>query len=102
MFNAEAVRARIEEVAKSEAELAAAVAWDVAFHMTDWLEDLAAYVAFCRNPTQPTSAQVNKLLIDFLVHVPNHLAAASKLFAEMPVTDVFGVGAVEHNEKGAG
>ncbi len=102
MFNAEAVRARIEEVASSEAELSVAVARDVAFHMTDWLDDLAAYVAFCRDPTQPSSAQVNELLLDFLAHVPNHIAAASKLFADLPVTDVFGVESIDHAGKRAG
>lgn len=32
--------------------------------------------------------------MQFLIHVPNHLAAASKLMLDIPVTDVLGVGAV--------
>lgn len=102
MFDAEAIRSRIEEVARTEAELSTTEASDVAFHMTDWLADLAAFVSFCEEPSRLSSAQVNELLIQFLVHVPNHLAAASKLFVDMPVTDVFGVGAIEPAGRGAG
>jgi hypothetical protein len=89
----ELIRARIREVALREAELSDAVADEVAFHMTDWLDDLAAYSRFCADPNAMSDAEVNQLLIDFLVHVPNHLAAASKLYTDVPVTDIFGVGA---------
>jgi hypothetical protein len=102
MFDAEAIRSRIEDSARSEAELSAAEARDVAFHMTDWLGDLAAFVRFCEEPSRLSSAQINELLTDFLVHVPNHVAAASKLLVDMPVSDVFGVGAVEPAGRGAG
>jgi len=33
------------------------------------------------------------LLAAFLTHTPNHIAAALKLYLQIPVTDVFGVGA---------
>jgi hypothetical protein len=38
-------------------------------------------------------AEVGKLLTDFLVHVPNHVAAAGRLYTGIPVTDTFGVSA---------
>ncbi len=99
MFSAESIRARIEEVARSEAELPDEIASDVAFHMTDWLTELEAYVEFCRDPKRLSSEQINELLIQFLIHVPNHVAAASKLFVDIPVTDVFGVGATEESDE---
>jgi len=93
-FEPTKIAARIEQAARVEAELTAEQAQDVAFHMTDWLGDLSAYVEFCRSPGSYSPEQVNKLLIAFLVHVPNHLAAAAKLYADFPVTDIFNVGAV--------
>ena len=52
----------------------------------------AAYDAFCSAPERLSPVEINKLLIRFLAHVPNHIAAASKLLTGFPVTDVFGVG----------
>jgi GNAT superfamily N-acetyltransferase len=93
-FDADKVFARIEQAALLEAELGQSAAHDVAFHMTDWLNDLSAYVRFCRDPESFTAAQVDELLLALLFHAPNHLAAAAKLYADVPVSDVFKVGAV--------
>jgi hypothetical protein len=93
LLDVERVRSRIERVASEEAEVTAEIARDVAFHMTDWLDDLETFFQFCQEPEAQSSEEVNELLIQFLVHVPNHLAAAAKLYTEMPVTDIFGVGA---------
>lgn len=98
-FDPEAVRARIAKVARGELELPEAVAGDVAFHMTDWLDDLDAYSRFCADPSSMSDAEVEEMLTDFLVHVPNHLAAASKLYTGVPVTDIFQVGATSEDTK---
>lgn len=68
---------------------------DIAFHLTDWLADLQDWHRFCESPDSFSAEEINKLVIAFLLHVPNHLAAASKLMLDIPVTDVFDVGAVE-------
>ena len=94
MLNAAKVRERILEAAISEAGLSPAVATDVAFHMTDWLGDLSAFVALCRDPESHTLEKVNTVLLAFLLHAPNHVAAAAKLYADFPVTDIFHVGAI--------
>src|SRR5580765_7921108 len=91
--NPESIRERIYQVALREAELPESVANDVAFHMTDWLTDLDSYQRFCSAPSAFSDKDVSELLMQFLIHVPNHLAAASKLYTGTPVTDVFGVGA---------
>jgi hypothetical protein len=98
MFNTESVRSRIESVAISEAKLSPAIARDVAFHLTDWLGDLAKYVRLCEDPASHTDEQANAILLALLLHAPNHLAAAAKLYADFPVTDLFGVGAIEVRE----
>ena len=95
MFNKVKIYSRIESLSVTEVNLSTSVAKEVAFHMTDWLNDLAAYVEFCSNPDQYTDEEVADLLLSFLQHVPNHLAAASKLYTNFPVTDVFDVGSVE-------
>ena len=94
MFDAISIRDRVLQVAVTEAGLLSAVAQDAAFHLTDWLDDLQAFVEFCRKPNAATSDQVNAMLIAFLLHAPNHIAAAAKLYADSPVSDIFAVGAV--------
>jgi hypothetical protein len=96
-FDSRKVFASIEQTALLEAELGPEAARDVAFHMTDWLHDLSAYAEFCRDPDSYTHEQVNELLLALLIHVPNHLAAAAKLYADFPVSDIFNVGAVGPN-----
>ena len=98
-FDPVAIEARIREVALREAELPVSVADDVAFHMTDWLDDLAAFSRFCADPSSLSDAEVSELLTNFLVHVPNHVAAAGKLYTGVPVTDIFQIGATSEDTK---
>ena len=71
---------------------------DIAFHLTDWLPDLHAWHDYCESPESMTSSDTVEMLVQFLLHVPNHLAAASKLLIDVPVTDVFGVGATTEDD----
>ncbi len=98
-IDAAAVRERIYHLALRDSGLPENIARDLAFHMTDWLEDLESYVAFCENPQAPPDAAAGRLLLQFLIHVPNHLAAAAKLYANNPVTDIFEVGATSEDEE---
>lgn len=68
---------------------------DIAFHMTVWLDDLRDWHHFCESPQNFDADETVKLLVGFLVHAPNHMAAASKLLTGIPVMDIFQVGAVE-------
>ncbi|MCP5158075.1 MAG: hypothetical protein H6975_01465 [Gammaproteobacteria bacterium] len=72
---------------------------DAVFHMTDWLSDLEKWAKFCEKPNSLSPEKLQDLLIEFLVHVPNHLAAASKLVTGIPVTDVFKVGATAESKE---
>jgi len=67
---------------------------DAVFHMTDWLSDLNAWHSFCKSPESLSKDELQNLLMEFLVHVPAHVAAAGKLVTGLPVEDVFKVGAV--------
>jgi len=66
--------------------------------MTDWLDDLRSYYEFCEAPHGKSTEAAEEMLIAFLLHVPNHVAAASKLLLNIPVTDVFGVGATTESD----
>jgi hypothetical protein len=96
-FNSKIISERIKEVVIREHELPENVAYDVAFHMTDWLEDLERYLDFCEKPNETTDEEINHLLLKFLIHVPNHIAAAAKLLTGIPVIDVFDVGAISED-----
>jgi len=93
-LDAAAVRATIESTLKRR-RWPARRARDIAFHMTDWLDELSRFHAFCRAPDQGAPQEVEELLMAFLIHVPNHVAAAGKLMTDAPVTDLFEVGAVD-------
>jgi len=91
MLDAAAVRERIE--AALRAEHGEVTAREVAFHMTDWLADLDAFHGLCANPSSRSPADIERLLIGFLYHVPEHVAAAATLLLDYPIRDIFGVGA---------
>jgi hypothetical protein len=97
-FNIDAICQRIIEVGIRKANLPEAVAQQVAFHLTDGLGDLEEFYDFCSAPMRLSDEKVHRLLVAFHCHVPNHLAAAAKLYADLPVADVFDVGAVEGPE----
>ena len=67
------------------------IARDIAFHLTDWGRDAAFIVALHLFPERFTPAEIEQGVDCFLVHVPNHVAAAAVLSGH-PVEDIFEVG----------
>ena len=98
MLSPEKIRDRIAHVARTAADLTDEAARDVAFHLTDWLDDLEDLHHFFSDPDSLDDKQAQELLFQFLIHVPNHLAAASKLLTGTAVTDIFGVGATTDDD----
>ena len=70
---------------------------DIAFHMTDWASDAAFITAFLLYPERFNAEEIRDGVTNFLVHVPNHVAAAAKLHG-YPIQDVFEVGALENSD----
>jgi len=91
MEKRERVKTRIAE-AFTELELKPEVVEDIAFHMTDWTENLVDLVHLYESPAELSNDQIQDLVIRFLAHVPNHVAAARKLAGLGPIEDVFEVG----------
>jgi hypothetical protein len=69
---------------------------EIAFHLTDWNADAAFIVALHLFPERFTPAEIEAAVDLFIVHVPNHVAAAAKL-AGHPVEDIFEVGALDRS-----
>ena len=72
----------------------AEVAHDIAFHLTDCESDAAFIVAVTLSPERFTPDEIRSGVAAFIVHAPNHIAAAAK-HGGFPVTDVFGIGALD-------
>jgi hypothetical protein len=68
-------------------------AHDIAFHLSDWASDAAFIVAVQLFPERFTSVEIARGVNRFLIHVPNHVAAAAALSCH-PVEDIFEVGAL--------
>jgi hypothetical protein len=66
-------------------------AFDVAFHLSDWGEDAAFLVALHLYPERFTVEEIREGVLAFVIHAPNHIAAAAHL-SEWPISDVFKVG----------
>jgi hypothetical protein len=89
-----------ERIAKAlvDLEIPKEIAEDIAFHMTDWKEDLEQMVRLYENAASLSDDQIQDMLMQFLAHVPNHVAAAKKLIGLGPIEDVFSVGVFEEDE----
>ena len=96
MESRERVKTRIAE-AFTEFELKPEVVEDIAFHMTDWKENLEDLIRLYESPDQLSNDEIQDIIIRFLAHVPNHVAAAKKLAGVGPIEDVFKVGVFEED-----
>ncbi|MGH2548563.1 MAG: hypothetical protein ACRDHN_04190 [Thermomicrobiales bacterium] len=63
---------------------------DIAFHLTDWAADAAFLVALHLFPERFTAEEIADGIESFLIHAPNHVAAAAVL-SGWPPKDIFGV-----------
>ncbi len=61
---------------------------DIAFHLTDWASDAAFIVALQLFPERFSTEEIEDGVRDFLIHAPNHVAAAAAL-GGWPVNNIF-------------
>lgn len=71
---------RSEGIAENEAH-------QIVFHLTDWLEDLKPFIALLEAPQNYNDAEVNRILIRFLVHAPDHLKTAAEIILDAETED---------------
>jgi hypothetical protein len=92
MESRERVRIKIAEAFAEFENLSPEVVADIAFHMTDWKENLLDMVQLYEHAGELSNDQVQNMVIVFLAHVPNHVAAAKKLAGLGPIEDIFQAG----------
>jgi hypothetical protein len=92
---------RVKDLITAAAELCGitdTAAKEIAFHMTDWDDDLERMVRLYKDCENMTPDEALEILLRFLAHVPNHLAAAKKLVGYGPIEDIFKVGVLEEDQ----
>jgi hypothetical protein len=98
MNKTEFVKKRIAEALSSSLGLEMAEAAEVAFHLTDWKHNLDELVEVYEKADELSDEHIQKIVIKFLAHVPNHIAAAKKLLGLGPIEDVFNVGVLKEDD----
>ena len=75
------------------------IAREIAFHMTDWDHNVDDLVRLYERPESFSDDEILSTVIQFLAHVPNHVAAAKKLAGIGPIEDVFKVGVLVEDDE---
>ena len=91
----EQLRDRIAKIFTDSMEETPEVARDIAFHMTDWDHNLEDIVRLYEQQEKLSDDEIIDIIIQFLAHVPEHVAAAKKLAGVGPITDIFEVGLLQ-------
>ncbi len=73
------------------AEYSETDAQDIAFHLTDWSGDCAFLLALLLHPDRFSDVEIRSGIMNFLIHAPNHIAAAAKLYG-FGIQDVWSLG----------
>ncbi len=86
-----------EDIARAvqDSLISAEVAREIAFHMTDWRYNLEMLIKLYDENLSLSDEEINSIVLEFLAHVPNHVAAAMKLIGYGPIEDIFEVGVLE-------
>jgi len=72
---------------------------EISFHLSDWASDAAFIVAIQLFPERFTADEIADGVESFLIHAPNHVAAAAVLSGHA-TEDIFGVNPLPSNETG--
>ena len=69
---------RIRELFLQGEEYTEDQAHEIAFHLTDWIDDLVPFVNFLENPKTVDADRAMDIIVKFLAHAPDHLRAAAE------------------------
>ena len=95
----EQLRDRIARIFTHSMEEKPEVARDIAFHMTDWDHNLEDMMRLYEEQESLSDDEIIDIIIQFLAHVSEHVAAAKKLAGVGPITDIFEVGVLEESDE---
>ncbi len=88
-FDHKEINKQINAALKIETELSEDICWEIAFHMTDWLDDIEKLLEFFLAPNHFDSKTITSRLIGFLVHAPEHVGEAAKLLIGFGIEGIF-------------
>ena len=94
VFDSRRCAAKIESALVDSLGMERERAREIAFHFGDWLLEAGFLIALSSDPQAFSENEVAESVTSFLAHVPNHAAAAAKLFG-LPVQDLFDLGVLE-------
>lgn len=89
----------LSRVLNKRGRLSKRAALEAAFHLTDWKDDLAAFVRLLQTPAAFSDRDAIAVIESLLMHAPHHLNAAHRIVFDLPVTDCFELGAVRGTGK---
>jgi hypothetical protein len=69
---------RIHELFVQSGAYSEEQAREIAFHLTDWIDDLVPFADFLENPRAVDGDKAMDIIVKFLAHAPNHLHAAAE------------------------
>jgi hypothetical protein len=55
---------------------------EVAFHLTDWIEDLVPFVQFLEDPDKFDDERAMEIIFAFVAHAPYHLNLAAEIILD--------------------
>ncbi|HEX8288688.1 MAG TPA: hypothetical protein VF556_11855 [Pyrinomonadaceae bacterium] len=96
--NQKKIQQRIQKAFEAT-ETPSSVAYDISFHMTDWLSDIKDLLNIYSNIENLSDDEIQVFVYKFVAHVPNHLNAAMKLSGMGSVRDVFKVNLFEDDDE---
>jgi hypothetical protein len=89
-MNEKKIRSRIESaLGQADYGIASKKVKEIAFHMTDWTKELEKMVKFFNSPNKFTDDEICDLLMDFYNHAPAHIVAATEIFLDKEVRNIF-------------
>lgn len=89
-FQKEKIERMLEQcLSAHELQLSSEARYNIIFHMTDWLQDLAELCELYLNSNKYSPQIAKKILTTFLLHAPEHISAAAELLTGIGVEHIF-------------
>ena len=88
-FDKNAIKEKLDAALAGSVEFSEEERANVVFHMTDWLDELARLTDVFWSPSGFSDEEVYSTLLKFLIHAPEHIAAAAHLMTGYSVDDIF-------------
>lgn len=83
------LKAKLQAAIRDVAELEDDRSAEIAFHMTDWLDELDELCRLRAHPNSFDAEATYQAVLGFLLHAPEHIARAAELMTGEPIQGIF-------------